>query len=252
MSEMMHDTFSGRTALVTGASGGIGGALATLLARHGADLALTYSAHQAEAEAVANAIRALGRRAVVLEGDLADPAIPARLVAQSIDQLGACDILVANAGLGRRLAWETVSLDDWETTMAVNLRAPWLMTQAALPGMIARGFGRVLYVSSVAALTGGIVGPHYAASKAGLHGLMHHLASRVADRGVTVNAIAPALIAGTRMLPLDPQDPDRLPAPIPVGRLGTADEIAAMALAMLANGYLANKVITVDGGLYPV
>jgi len=188
---------------------------------------------------------------VLLEGDLADPAIPARLVARTIEELGACDILVANAGLGRQLSWDAVDLDAWDAAMAVNLRAPWLMTKAALPGMIARGFGRVLYVSSVAALTGGIVGPHYAASKAGLHGLMHHLAGRVADKGVTVNTIAPALIAGTRMLPTDPAHPDALPAPIPVGRLGTVDDIAAMALAMLANGYLTNKVITVDGGLYP-
>ncbi len=244
-------TFSGRTALVTGASGGIGGAIATLLARQGADLVLTYANHQADAEAVAERIRALGRRVELLEGDLADPAIPARLVARTIEELGACDILVANAGLGRKLSWDAVDLDAWDAAMAVNLRAPWLMTKAALPGMIARGFGRVLYVSSVAALTGGLVGPHYAASKAGLHGLMHHLAGRVAGQGVTVNTIAPALIAGTRMLPTDPAHPDALPAPIPVGRLGTVDDIAAMALAMLANGYLTNKVITVDGGLYP-
>ncbi len=243
--------FNGRNALVTGASGGIGGAIALRLARHGADVALTYAGHHAEAEAVAHRVGALGRHAILLEGDLADPAVPGDLVARTIDALGACDILVANAGLGRQLAWDMVDLDTWDRTMAVNLRAPWLLTQAALPGMVARGFGRVLYVSSVAALTGGIVGPHYAASKAGLHGLMHHLASRVADKGVTVNTIAPALIAGTRMLPIDPAHPAALPAPIPVGRLGTVDEVAEMALAMLSNGYLTNKVITVDGGIYP-
>jgi len=251
MSETQTTTFSGRTAPVTGASGGIGGAIAALLARQGADLVLTYASHRADAEAVAERIRALGRRVVLLEGDLADPAIPPWLVEQTITRLGACDILVANAGLGRQLSWDAVDLDAWDAAMAVNLRAPWLMTQAALPGMIAHGFGRVLYVSSVAALTGGLVGPHYAASKAKLHALMHHLAGRVADKGVTVNTVAPALIAGTRMLPTDPAHPDVLPAPIPVGRLGTVDDIAAMALAMLANGYLTNKVITVDGGLYP-
>ncbi len=243
--------FNGRSALVTGASGGIGGAIALRLAQHGADVALTYAHHRAEAEGVADSIRALGRRAVLLEGDLADPMVPVHLVTQTIDELGACDILVANAGVGDQFSWDAVTLDTWDAAMAVNLRAPWLLTQAALPGMIARGFGRVLYVSSVAAFTGGLVGPHYAASKAGLHGLMHHLASRVAAKGVTVNTIAPALIAGTRMLPIDPAHPAALPVPIPVGRLGTVDEVAEMALAMLSNGYLTNKVITVDGGIYP-
>jgi 3-oxoacyl-[acyl-carrier protein] reductase len=125
------------------------------------------------------------------------------------------------------------------------------MVQAALPAMVDRGFGRVLLVSSVAALNGGVVGPHYAASKAGLHGLMHHLAPRVAGAGVTVNTLAPALITGTRILPVDPHDPDAMPLPVPVGRLGTVAEVAAMGLAVLANGYLTNKVITLDGGLVP-
>lgn len=133
--------------------------------------------------------------------------------------------------------------------MAVNVRAPFFLAKQALPRMIARGFGRILLFSSVAALNVGVIGPHYAASKAALHGLTYHLASRVAHAGVTVNAIAPALIGETRMLPSGPDD--SLPMPIPVGRLGTVEEIADLALAILRNGYLTNKVITVDGGLYP-
>ena len=133
--------------------------------------------------------------------------------------------------------------------MAVNLTAPFVLAQRLLPGMVGRGFGRVLFVSSVAALNGGVVGAHYAASKAGLHGLTHHLAPRVAAHGVTVNAIAPALIGQTRMLPTTPDG--GIPLPIPVARIGTPDEVAEMAIAMLDNGYLTNKVITVDGGLLP-
>ena len=133
--------------------------------------------------------------------------------------------------------------------MAVNLRAPWLLCRAVLPGMTERGFGRVLLVSSVAARTGGLVGPHYAAAKAGLGGLMHHLAARVAADGVTVNAIAPALVEGTGMLPKPPGG--GLPAPIPVGRLGTPEEVAELAVAMLANGYLTSKTVVLDGGLHP-
>ena len=114
--------------------------------------------------------------------------------------------------------------------------------------MVERGFGRVLFTSSIAALTGGVVGPHYAATKAGLHGLTHHLAARVVRDGVTVNAIAPALIAETRMLPGDPEE---LAARLPVGRFGTPAEVADLALAMLRNGYLTSKVIALDGGIYP-
>jgi 3-oxoacyl-[acyl-carrier protein] reductase len=112
--------------------------------------------------------------------------------------------------------------------------------------MAERGFGRVLFLSSVAAFTGGIVGPHYAASKAGLHGLVHFLAVRVASRGVTVNALAPALIEDTAMLPAT-ASPDRLP----VGRFGRPEEVADLAMAVLRNGYLTNQVLSLDGGAYP-
>ncbi len=132
--------------------------------------------------------------------------------------------------------------------LAINLRAPFLLAQKTVPGMRARGFGRILFVSSVAAFTGGIVGPHYAASKAGLHGVTHFLAARVAGDGVTVNAIAPALITGTGMLP---GEPDELRTRVPVGRLGQPDEVADLALAMLRNPYLTNQVVSVDGGMYP-
>ena len=111
-----------------------------------------------------------------------------------------------------------------------------------------RGFGRLLFTSSVAAFTGGLVGPHYAASKAGLHGLTHWLASRLAGDGVTANAIAPALIERTGMLPGASSDLREL---IPVGRLGTPDEVADLALAVLRNGYVTNQVFGIDGGMHP-
>jgi 3-oxoacyl-[acyl-carrier protein] reductase len=244
-------TLQGRVALVTGASGGIGGQTALALAAEGVDLALAHGAHVQAAEKVADRTRQLGRRTILLPGDLADPAVPAELVTQTLEQLGSLDVLVASAGVGEKLAWDEVCLDTWQHTLAVNLTAPWLLTRAALPGMLERGFGRILYVSSVAALNGGVVGPHYAASKAGLHGLMHHIAARTADHDVTVNTIAPALIGGTRILPSDSNDPDAPPMPIPVGRLGTTDEVADLGVAMLRNGYLTNKTITLDGGLLP-
>ena len=143
--------------------------------------------------------------------------------------------------------YEDVSAEEFDRTLAINLRAPFLLAQAVLPSMRSRGYGRVFFMSSVAGFTGGVVGPDYAASKAGLHGLVHFLASRCAQDGVTVNALAPALIR-TAMLPGDASE---LEASIPVGRLGTTEEVAELTLAMLANGYLTNEVVGLDGGLYP-
>ena len=245
-------SLAGRVALVTGASGGIGRALADRLAAAGADLALAYGRHRDGAEAGAADARNRGRRALLVEGDLADPEAPGRVIDHVESQLGPVEVLVANAGLGVQRAWDEVDPELWDATMAVNVRAPFLMAQRVLPGMLERGFGRILFVSSVAALTGGVIGPHYAASKAALHGLTHHLASRVAARGVTVNAIAPALVAGTGMLPVDPDHPGEPPVPIPVGRLGRPDEVADLSMAIVTNAYLTSKVIALDGGIHPV
>jgi 3-oxoacyl-[acyl-carrier protein] reductase len=138
--------------------------------------------------------------------------------------------------------------EDFDRMLAINLRAPFLLARRVLPGMRERGYGRILFTSSVAAFTGGVVGPHYAASKAGLHGLTHFLANRVAADGVTINAIAPALIEDTGMLP---GDPDELAKSVPAGRLGRSDEVADLMLAILRNGYMTNQIVGLDGGMYP-
>jgi 3-oxoacyl-[acyl-carrier protein] reductase len=223
-----------RRALVTGASGGIGAAIARALKYEGYELVLSYNT-QAPPEGLGRAIQA----------DLSDPDGALRLA----DEVGPVDVLVANAGVGvRRDAIEDVTRADWDTHIAVNLTAPFLLAQRLAPGMRERGFGRILFMSSVAAFTGGVVGPHYAASKAGLHGLTHWLASRFAGAGVTVNAIAPALIEDTGMLP---GGSDELSAKIPVGRLGKPEEVADLALAVIRNGYITNQVIGIDGGMRP-
>jgi 3-oxoacyl-[acyl-carrier protein] reductase len=241
---------TGRVALLTGASGGIGKGIARALADDGVDLFLGYGRHGDDAEEAAAYARGLGRRAVVASADLADPTAPARLVAQANSELGSVDILVANAGTADVKAWQDIDLESWNATLAVNLTAPFLLAQRVLPAMVENRFGRVLFISSVAGLNGGVVGAHYAASKAGLHGLMHHLAPRVAADGVTVNALAPALIGDTKMFPVDPETATT-PMPIPVGRAGRPAEVAEMAIAMLRNGYLTNKVVTLDGGIVP-
>ncbi len=250
MTDPQHAQLGGRVALLTGASGGIGKAIARRLADAGADLVLAYGQRGEDAEEAAGYARGLGRRVALAEADLEDPDATARLVERAEDELGGVDILVANAGAALQKGWQDIDLGLWNKTLAVNLTAPFLLAQRVLPRMVQRGFGRVLFVSSVAGLNGGVVGAHYAASKAGLHGLMHYLAPRVAADGVTVNTLAPALIGQTRMLPIDPDSGDA-PLPIPVGRLGRPGEVADMALAMLCNGYLTNKVVALDGGLIP-
>jgi 3-oxoacyl-[acyl-carrier protein] reductase len=239
---------SHRVALVTGASGGIGQAIARRLAASGASVALAYGANAEPAQKLADELIAAGGGAVAVGADLRRAEAPSQLLAEIEPQLGSIDVLVAAAGLGRQQAFEDVSLQDFDEMVAINLRAPFLLAQRTLPGMRARGFGRVLFVSSVAGFTGGIVGPHYAASKAGLHGLTHFLAARVAGDGVTVNAIAPALITDTGMLP---GEPDELKTRVPIGRLGQPDEVADLALAMLRNPYMTSQVVSIDGGMYP-
>jgi 3-oxoacyl-[acyl-carrier protein] reductase len=243
-----HGPLSDRVALITGASGGIGNAIARRLAAERASVALAYGEHAEPAERLADELVAAGARAMAVGADLRRPDAAAELVAAVEARLGAIDVLVAAAGLGRRQALDEVSIENFDEMLAVNLGAPFLLAQRTLPGMRARGFGRILFVSSVAAFTGGIVGPHYAASKAGLHGLTHFLAARVAGEGVTINVIAPALITETGMLP---GDPAQLRDRVPVGRLGQPDEVADLALAMLRNGYLTNQVVSLDGGIYP-
>jgi 3-oxoacyl-[acyl-carrier protein] reductase len=243
-----ENRLSGRVALVTGGSGGIGQAIVRGLAGVGVAVAVGFGTRAEPAERVAEEVVAAGGSALALGADLSDPTAPARLVAAAEQALGPVGLLVANHGMLRQRGWEDVSLEDWDAHVDVNLRAPFLLAQRVLPGMVERRFGRVLFVSSIAGLTGGIVGPHYAASKAGLHGLTHALASRVAAAGVTVNAIAPSLIEDTNMLPGRPED---LAARVPVGRLGRPDEVADLALALLRNGYLTNQVVSLNGGMHP-
>jgi 3-oxoacyl-[acyl-carrier protein] reductase len=245
---LASDALAGRVALVTGASGGIGAAISRELAHAGAAVALSYAHDAARADELARELAGAGARVLTAGADLSDREALGQLVDDVERELGPVDVLVPNAGVGRiRQAIEDVTDSDWDDHLAVNLSAPFLLARRVAPGMRERGFGRILFVSSVAAFTGGVVGPHYAASKAGLHGITHWLASRLAGDGVTVNAIAPALIERNGMLP---GGSDELRARIPVGRLGTPDEVADLALAILRNGYLTNQVFTLDGGIY--
>jgi 3-oxoacyl-[acyl-carrier protein] reductase len=240
--------FQGRVALVTGGSGGIGAALSARLAGAGAAVAVHYVAHRESAERVAREIAEEGGRAAVFRCDLREAEASERLIDEVERELGAIDVLAANAGVAKVRSIDEVDAAAFDESIAINLRAPFLLARRVLPGMLERGFGRILFTSSVAGFIGGAVSVDYASSKAGLHGLTHFIASRVARQGVTVNAIAPALIVDTAMFPGDPVE---LAARVPVGRLGTSSEVADLALAILRNGYITSQVMSVDGGIYP-
>jgi 3-oxoacyl-[acyl-carrier protein] reductase len=240
------DHLNQRTALVTGASRGIGRAIALALARAGADVVINYRNRAADAQTVERDIRELGRRCISIQADVSDANQVQRLVGDAEDQLGAIAILVNNAGIARPQPFEEITARDWDEHIDVNLKSCFLVTQGVLPRMRAGRWGRVINLSSVAAQVGGVVGPHYAASKAGILGLTHFYASRLAKEGITVNAIAPALVE-TEMVTSNPNArPDR----IPLGRYGVPEEVAQVAVMLACNGYVTGQTVNVNGGWF--
>jgi 3-oxoacyl-[acyl-carrier protein] reductase len=161
-------------------------------------------------------------------------------------ELGPITILVNNAGIGMARTIEDITEKDWDEMLAVNLKAPFLVTQAVVPEMRTAKWGRIIGLSSAAAQMGGVVGPHYAASKGGIIGLMHYYAAHLAKEGITANAIAPGPIS-TDMATLLPQ---LRPDLIPVGRFGTAGEVAEVAVILACNGYITGQTININGGRY--
>lgn len=240
------DDLSGRVALVTGASRGIGREIARALAANGARVAVNYRAAADQADAVVRDIVATGGTAVALQADISDARSATDLVRQTEDRLGAIGVLVNNAGVNARRPLDQLDAQLWNETLAINLSSAFYVTQAALPALRAQRWGRIIMVSSVAAQTGGVIGPHYAASKAGLHGLTHSYANLLVKEGITCNAIAPALI-DTDMIRGNPAITPQL---LPVGRFGTAAEVAAVAVMLATNGFITGQTVNVNGGWY--
>jgi 3-oxoacyl-[acyl-carrier protein] reductase len=239
-------SLQGKVALVTGGSRGIGKATALALARAGARVAVNYKTRAADAEIVCAEIINQGGQAVVLQADVSLAADVAQMVGLVESQLGPVAVLVNNAGISRLQPFDQITEQDWDEVLAVNLKSVFLVTQAVLPGMREKRWGRIINLSSVAAQTGGVIGPHYAASKAGIIGLTHSYAALLAREGITVNAIAPALIE-TDMIR---DNPRATPALIPVGRFGTVEEAADVVVMLAANGYITGQTINVNGGWY--
>ena len=242
---------SGKSAVVTGGSRGIGRAIALRLATQGADVTFSFRGNEQAARETASAVEALGRRALAHRGDVTDPAAANALIAASLDALGHIDILVNSAGITRDDLLMRMSDQAWHDVLETNLSGAFYATRAVLRPMLKVRQGRIVNISSVAGQAGNAGQANYSAAKAGLIGLTRATAREVASRGITCNAVAPGFVLTemTEVLPEKIQQGIR--SATPIGRFGTPEEIAA-AVAFLASdeaAYITGQVLAVDGGL---
>ena len=231
-------------ALVTGASRGIGAAIAWGLAEAGAAVAVNFRERAGDAEAVVAKIKANGGRAIAVAADVSQAAAVAKMVEQISAALGPVDILVNNAGMAIVRGVDDLTEEDFDKTITVNLKSAFLCTQAVLPSMRARKWGRIVNITSGAARGAGSIGPHYNASKAGMEGLTRGYAARLVKEGITVNAVAPSLI-DTDMMAGRPD----LASRIPLGRFGHSEEVAQAVLMLLGNDYMTGQTVALNGGM---
>lgn len=242
---MSAPDLSGRICLVTGASRGIGRAIALALAEAGCDVAINCRLRVEDAKRAAADVAALGRRAMVVQADVAQASAVAAMIADINRELGPIDILINNAGVAIRRGIDDLTEADFDETIAVNLKSAFLCTRAALPHMRAQQWGRIVNITSGAARGAGSIGLHYNASKAGMEGLTRGYAARLVKDGITVNAVAPSLIE-TDMMPAARVDAG---ARIPIGRLGRPEEVAQATLMVLGNAYMTGQTIHLSGGM---
>lgn len=233
-------------ALVTGASRGLGRAIALGLADIGCDVAVNYARNADAANDVVAEVRKRGRRALAAPADVSNAAAVEALVKRVTDELGAPGVVVNNAGIGPVSPVFETGEREFDEVMAANLKSAFLVTRAVIGSMRQQKWGRLIFLSSIAARVGGIISAPYAASKAGIEGLMHYYATQMLPHGVTSNAISPGFIA-TDMLKNAKLPP---PEQMPFGRLGAPEEVALVAQLLVANGFMTGQTIQVSAGRY--
>ncbi len=241
---------AGKTALVTGASGGIGAAIATALHARGASVAISGTRTGPLEELAA----ALGERVAVCPADLSDPAAPDALLAAAESALGPLHILVNNAGLTKDMLALRMRDEDWEAVMNVDLAAPFRLARGALRGMLRRRAGRIISIASIVGTTGNAGQANYAAAKAGLVGMSKSLAAECASRGVTVNVVAPGFVATAMTDAIPEANKTRLMDAIPLGRMGTPADIAAAVVYLASDeaAWVTGQTLHVNGGMLMV
>lgn len=238
---------TGKRALVTGATGGIGGAIATALHARGASVALSGT----RAERLEELARTLGERTAVVPANLSDPADADALYGRAAEALGGVDILVANAGVTRDKLLIQMKDEDWETVLRVNLEAYFRLARAAARPMMKARWGRIVAITSVVGVTGNPGQSNYAASKAGMIGFSKSLAQEIASRNVTVNCVAPGFIASPMTDGLNDAQREAILGRIPAGRLGAGDDVAAAVVYLASDqgGYVTGQTLHVNGGM---
>jgi 3-oxoacyl-[acyl-carrier protein] reductase len=243
---MMFD-LTGKTALVTGATGGIGGAIARALHRQGATVVLSGT----RAEALALIASELGERSHVIPCNLADKEAVEALVPKAEEAMGKLDILIANAGITRDNLFVQLKDEDWDEVVAVNLTATFRLARAAVRGMMRRRFGRIIAITSVVGVTGNPGQVNYTASKAGIIGMVKSIAAEYARRNVTANAIAPGFIATAMTERLNDKQKEAILTRVPAGKLGSAADVAAAAVYLASDeaAYVTGQTIHVNGGM---
>jgi 3-oxoacyl-[acyl-carrier protein] reductase len=241
---MTADGLRGRIALVTGGSRGIGAAISRALAEAGAAVAINYRERTDEAKKLAEDLRKTGVDIITVQTDVSLAAAVSKMVDIAKSELGTIDILINNAGIAITRGVEDLSEADFDQTLAINLKSVFLCTQAVLPMMRAKKWGRIVNISSGAARGAGAIGPHYNASKAGVEGLTRGYAARLVKEGITVNAVAPSLIE-TEMM----KGQENLVSRIPLGRFGKADEVAKAVMMLVDNPYMTGQTVAMSGGM---